>query len=86
MVCSKEENSVKCNDKRCQPFLDINKTDMLLLLQTKQKYKINHHLKCNDKCLTYLFSCKVCGIQYVGSITDRFWIRTNNDKENDKKP
>ena len=65
--------------------LNINKTDTFESFQTKQKYKINHYLNCNDKCLIYLLSCKVCGLQYVGSTTDKFPLRWNNYKENDRK-
>ena len=57
--------SAKCNGKRCLVCLNINETDTFESFQTKQKYKINHHLNCNDKCLIYLLSCKVCGLQYV---------------------
>ena len=32
-----------------------------------------------------LLSCKVCGLQYVGSTTDKFRFRWNNYKENDRK-
>ena len=46
---------------------------------------INHHLNCNDKCLIYLLSCKVCGLQYVGSATDKLRLRWKNSKENDRK-
>ena len=46
---------------------------------------INHHLNYNDKCLIYLLSCKVSGLQYGGSATDKFRLRWNNSKENDKK-
>ena len=77
--------SAKCNGKRCQVCLNINETDTFESFQTKQKYKINHHLNCNDKCLIYLLSCKACGLQYVGSTTDKFRLRWNNYKENDRK-
>ena len=78
--------SVKCNGKRCcQVCLNINKTDTFESFQTKQKYKINHYLNCNDKCLIYLLSCKVCGLQYVGFTTDKFHLHWNNYKENDRK-
>ena len=65
--------------------LNVSETDTFESFQTKQKYKINHHLNCNDKCLIYLLSCKVCGLQYVGSTTDKFRFRWNNYKENDRK-
>ena len=32
----------------------------------------------NDKCLVYLLSCKVCGLQYVGSTTNKCRFRRNN--------
>ena len=32
-----------------------------------------------------LLSCKICGLQYVGSATDRFSLRWNNYKDNDRK-
>ena len=77
--------STKCNGNRCQVCLNVSETDTFESFQTKQKYKINHHLNCNDKCLIYLLSCKVCGLQYVASITDKFRFRWNNYKENDRK-
>ena len=77
--------SAKCNGKRCQELLNINETDTFESFQTKQKCKINHHLNCNDKCLIYLLSCKACGLQYVGSTTDKFHLHWNNYKENDRK-
>ena len=77
--------SAKCSGKRCQVCLNINETDTFEPFQTKQKYKINHHLNCNYKCLIYLLPCKACGLQYVGSTTDKFRLRWNNYKENDRK-
>ena len=66
--------SAKCNGKRCQVCLNISETDTFESFQTKQKYKINHHL-----------SYKACGLQYVGSTTDKFRLRWSNYKENDRK-
>ena len=77
--------SAKCNGKRCQACLNINETDPFGSFQTKQTYKINHHLNCNDKCLIDLLSCNVCGLQYVGPTTDKFRLRWNSYKENDRK-
>ena len=70
-------NAVKC--------LSIKETDTSRSFQTKQKYKINHHLNYNDKCLIYLLSCKICGLHYVDSATDKFYFRWNSYKENDRK-
>ena len=33
----------------------------------------------------YILSSKVCGLQYVGSTTDKFRFRWNNYKQNDRK-
>ena len=71
-LLERKVGSAKCNGKRCQVCLKINDTDTFESFQTKQKCKINHHLNCNDKFLIYLLSCKVCGLQYVGSTTDQF--------------
>ena len=65
--------------------LSINETDTFEYFQTKQKYKINHHLNRNDKCSTFLLSCKVCGLQNVDSTTNKFCLRWNNYMENDRK-
>ena len=77
--------SAKFNGKRCQVCLNINETDNFESFQSKQKYKINHYLNCNDKCLIYLLSYKVCGLQYVGSTFDKFLFGWNNYKENDRE-
>ena len=77
--------SEKCKSKRCLVCLNISETDVFQSFQTKKQYKINHQLNCNDKCLIYLLSCKVCGLQYVGSTTDKFRLRWNNYKENNRK-
>ena len=77
--------SAKYNGKRCLVCLNINETDTFQSFQAKQKYKINHHLNCNDKCFIYFLSCKVCGLIYVGSTTDQFRFRWNNYKENERK-
>ena len=37
-------------------------------------------LNCNSTKVVYLPSCKVCGVQYVGSTTTRFPLRFNNHK------
>ena len=34
----------------------------------------------DSKRIVYLLSCKVCGLQYVGSTVDRFRLRWNNYK------
>ena len=67
--------SENCKSKRCLVCLNVSETDIFQSFQTKEQNKINHQLNCNDKCLIYLLSCKVCGLQYVGSTTDKFRLR-----------
>ena len=54
--------SEKCKSKRCLVCLNVSETDVFQSFQTKEQYKINHQLNCNDKCLIYLLSCKVSEI------------------------
>ena len=84
-LLERKVGSAKCNGKHCQVCLNINETDTFESFQTKQKYKINHHLNCNDKCLIYLLSRKACVLQYVGSTSDKFCLCWNNYEENERK-
>ena len=47
--------------------------------------EINHHLCCNDKCLIYLLTWKVCKKIYTGKTVDRFRLRWNYYKESDRE-
>ena len=47
---------------------------------TGTSYTVNHRLHCNSRNVVYLISCKVCGLQYVGSTTTKFRLRFNNHK------
>ena len=51
----------------------------------RKNSKMKHQLDCNNKCLIYLLSCNVCGLQYVGSTNDKFRLRWNDYKENNRK-
>ena len=53
----------KCKSKRCLVCLNFSETDAFQSFQTKEQFKINHQLNCNDKSLSSLFSCKICGLQ-----------------------
>ena len=68
------------NKSRCQTCLNVNNTDVFQSFVTKESYKINHKFDCDSKCIIYLFSCKTCGLQYVGSTVERFRFRWNNYK------
>ena len=71
--------------KETERQLSDEKTCEEIRLTEKDQGEINHQLNCNDKCLIYLLSCKVCGLQYVGSTTDKFRLPWNNYKENNRK-
>ena len=73
------------NGKRCLVCLNVTETDTFVSFQTKKQYKINHNLNCNNKCLVYLLSCKIWGLQYVGSTTDPFRYRWKSYKNNNRK-
>ena len=78
-------SSGKCKSKRCLVCLNVSETNIFQSFQNKKQYKINHQLNCKVKCLIYLLSGKVCGLQYVGSTTDKFRLNWNNYKENNRK-
>ena len=63
----REYESPGCNKSRCQTCLNVNNIDVFWSFATKESYKINHKFYCDSKCIIYLFSCKACRLQYVGS-------------------
>ena len=65
--------------------MNVAETDTFKPFQTGKQYKIYHNLNCNDKCLAYLLSCKICGLKYVGSTTDPFRCRWSYYKDNNIK-
>ena len=73
------------NSSRCLTCNNIKKCDTFKSHVTKETFKIDHHFNCISKCLICLFSCKVCGKQYVGSTTDKFRYRSNNYKNCQRK-
>ena len=91
MVCAnlypleRKRGSYKCGNLRCLICNNIEETDTFTSTVTGEYFKINHHLRCNDKCLIYLLTCKVCKKQYTGKTVDRFRLRWNNYKESDRK-
>ena len=76
----REKGSSCCGKSRCKTCFNIKETNTFQSFATKKIYKINHHFHCDSKCIVYLLSCKVCGLQYVGSTVDRFCLRWNNYK------
>ena len=74
-----------CEKGRCQDCKNIKVTDTFDRFTTKKSYKINLKFDCNDKCLIYLFSCRICVKQYTGTTTGRFRYRWNNYKMKTRK-
>ena len=75
-----ECGSPGCSKGRFQTCLNVNNTDIFQIVVTKETYKIKHKFDCGSKCIIYLFSCKTCGLQYVGSTVERFRFRWINYK------
>ena len=63
----REKGTFCCGNSRCENCCNIKQTDTFEGFVTKKAYKIIHSFNCDNKYLIYLFSCKVCGIQYVDS-------------------
>ena len=77
--------SYKCSKKRCEVSDVISETDTFSSTVTSGSFKINHKFNCNNKCLVYLATCKICNKQYTGQTTDTFRSRWNNYKSNSRK-
>ena len=76
----KPPGTVKCGGRRCQVCEHLTIGDRFESSDTKKAYSINYELNCNSSNVVYLLSCKVCGIQYVGSTSTKFRLRFNNHK------
>ena len=76
----RETGCKHCDSKLCLTCNNLSSTDTFKSTNTGEEFKINHEFNCNSKNVIYLFSCKVCGIQYVGQTRDRFRLRWNNYK------
>ena len=78
LVCAKlytlkrKRGSFKCGNLKCLVCNNIEETDTFTSTVTGESFKTNHHLCCNDKCLIYLLTYKVCKKQYTGKTVDRF--------------
>ena len=68
----RKRGSYKCGNSRCQVCNSIEEIDPFVNTVTGESFKINHHLFCNDKCIIYLLTCKVCKKQYTRETVERF--------------
>ena len=77
-TCSK---SVPCGSKICQVCSFINGESVFSDSENKYSFDIRAGvLNCNSDHIVYLFECKSCAKQYVGSTITKFRYRFNNYK------
>ena len=74
------KGTFRCNNSRCDVCNYVILGDSFSSHVTNSSYRINYQLDCNSRNVVYLISCKVCGLQYVGSTTTEFRLRFNNHK------
>ena len=66
--------SSKCGKRRCEVCNNVTDTSTFSSTVTGDTFKINHSLNCDDKCLIYLITCKLCNKQYTGETKFSFII------------
>ena len=71
---------VRCDSTRCDVCNCAVPGSSFTSHTTKRSYAINYQLDCNSYNVVYLITCKVCGLQYVGSNSTKFRLRFNNHK------
>ena len=75
-----------CGASRCKVCETIEDATTFSDKDKTCSYKIRKGmLNCNSNYVICLFSCKVCGVQYVGSTKTAFRIRFNNYKSKHRK-
>ena len=67
--------SRKYNKHRCQVCKNLIENETFQCFIDKKVYKINHRFTYSNKCLVYLLSRKVCGMQYNDETNDEFRYR-----------
>ena len=79
LVCEKvpllirEKGPSCCRKSRCETCINIQETDTFQSFVTKEVYKINNHFHSDSKCVIYLISLKVGGLQHFWSTVE--WNR-----------
>ena len=71
--------SFHCKGKRFRTCHNVKETETFSSTTTGKTFEINPKLNCNNKCLVYLLTCKVCLKQYVGQRVEEFRYRWKND-------
>ena len=75
------KGTMHCKSNRCDVCNYVTPNRSFTSYTTKRSYNINHQLDCNSNNVVYLIiTCKLCGLQYVGSTSTKFRLRFNNHK------
>ena len=77
--------SYKCGKKCCEECDVISEADTFSSTVTGEGFKINHKFNCNDKCLVYLATYKICNRLYIGHTTGSFRSMWNKYKSKSRK-
>ena len=77
--------SAKCGSAQCRTCDNVTCSQSFTSSVSKDVFKINHQLDCNSNNIVYLFTCKVCNLQYVGQTCNKFRYRWNNYKFQQRK-
>ena len=81
-----QKGCFKCGGKRCEVCHNLKETSEFTSHVSKEIFTIEKGpLNCNSELVIYLISCKVCGIQNVGSTKTKFRTRFNNYKSVHRK-
>ena len=75
----------KCVGERCQTISNVKQANTFAFSITKEEYKINHYILCNEKCLIYLLTSKVYLKQHVVQAIDGLRLRWNYYKWKNRK-
>ena len=83
---SKPEGSQKCNKPRCEVCQNVVTTKEFSSHTTGEKFEIQKGpIDCDTRNVVYLITCKVCGIQNVGSTKNKYRDRLKNYKSVHRK-
>ena len=83
---SNQWGSQKCGKPRCEVCKNVVSTKEFSSKTTGENFTIQKGpINCDTRNVVYLVTCKVCGIQNVGSTKDRYRERFNNYKSVQRK-
>ena len=81
-----ELGSKKCGKSKCEVCKNVVSTNQFKSKTTGENFEIKKGpIDCDTKNVIYLVTCKVCGIQNVGSTKDKYRERFNNYKSVQRK-